>query len=48
MSYRETLTPEEVEQIREEARDGFTTLVDIAKAWNVELGHVKYIMSRGI
>lgn len=40
------LTPEEVEQIRYEARLVNASYTAIAKKWNIERGHVMYIAKR--
>jgi len=47
MEQDRVLTPEEVEQIRREARDHKNnTYAAVAKRWNIDQGHVKYIANR--
>lgn len=44
-SYTETLTEEEVEQIRWLANNKVMTIAQIAHRFNTEMGHVRYIAS---
>lgn len=46
-SKERVLTPDEVEQVRKEARArGTNTFQKVADRWNIDVGHVKFISRR--